>query len=192
MGSWGPRTLCIYHAINPGKSAKIAAGGARHAEHTRAVPAVPSARAGWGVPTYVGVGGYLPMWQKSKAKLRVRRPSVVECGVAAGPCVLAVVRRPRPPTRLAQSVGHEVLFSHLRFAQKVLPARRRPSRAYETSGKSPSNGRPLCSFEQNPLLEEDAERSTPGPLQWSPAHGQVGQHLCGKTQTRSRRCSAHL
>ena len=182
MGSWGPQTLRISRALNPGKSAKIAAGGARRAEHTGAVPAVPSARAGR-VP---------PIWQKPNAKSRVRRPSVAECGVAAGPCVLAVVRRPRPPTRLAQSVGHEVLISHLRFAQKVLPARRRPSRAYETSGKSPSNGRPLCSFEQNPLLEEDAERSTPGPLQWSPAHGQVGQHLCGKTQTRSRRCSAHL
>ena len=182
MGSWGPRTLCIYHAINHRKSAKISAGGARRAEHTGAVPAVLSARAGR-VP---------PIWQKPNAKSRVRRPSVAECGVAAEPCALFIKRRPRPATGLAQSVGDEVLFSRLRFAQKVLPARRRPSRAYETSGKAPSSGRPLCSFERIPPLEEDAERSTPGPLLRSPAHGQVGQHLCGRSKKRSRGCFAHL
>ena len=164
------------------KRREIAAGGGRRAEHTGAFAAAPSARAGLGAP----------IWQKPNAKLRVRRPSVADCGAAAGLCALAVERRPHPPTRPTQSTGNEALFSRLAFAQKVLPARRRPSRAYETSGKAPSSGRPLCSFERIPPLEEDAERSTPGPLLRSPAHGQVGQHLCGKSQTRSRGCFAHL
>ena len=175
MGSWGPQTLCISRALNPGKSAKIAAGGARRAEHTGAVPAVPSARAGWGVP----------MWQKSKAKLRVRRQSVAECGVAAGPCVVAIEKRPRPPTRPLQSMGHETLFSRLRFAQEMPPDRRRPPRAYQTTTKATSSGRPLCGFGQNSLLEEDAERSRPEPFRRFPAHGHVGRHLCGKMQTQS-------
>ena len=60
------------------------------------------------------------------------------------------------------------------------------------SPKAPSSGRPLCSFERILLLEEDAEWSTPGPLLRFPAHGQVGQHLCGKSQTRNRGCGVHL
>ena len=50
-----------------------------------------------------------------------------------------------------------------------------------TPGKAPKS-----------LLEEHAERSTPGPFRRSPAHGQVGCHLFGKSQTQSRECGAHL
>ena len=146
MWGAGDHKPCAFlHAFNPAKRREIAAGGGRRAEHTGAFAAAPSARAGL----------CAPIWQKPNAKLRVRRPSVADCGAAAGLCALAVERRPHPPTRPTQSTGNEALFSRLAFAQEVLPARRRPPRDRRGTPKAPSSGRSVAIF---PRMERASEK----------------------------------
>ena len=114
--------------------AKFAAGGARRAEHTGAVPAVPSAR----------VGRAPPIWQNANAKSRVLCPSVTECGAAAGRAISSFRRGPRSPTCSSRSLGNEALFLRLRFAQEMVPDRRRPPRVRRTTTKAPSRGRSVA------------------------------------------------
>ena len=80
----------------------------------------------------------------ANAKSRVLCPSVTECGAAAGRAISSFRRGPRSPTCSSRSLGNEALFLRLRFAQEMVPDRRRPPRVRRTTTKAPSRGRSVA------------------------------------------------